>query len=93
MYQSSGQCVLIALDSALLARLIGRLQRYEPNGDANVEWRRDLRGLFMACDMNEITDRLDQIIQLIQEQQAGTGALDDEILQALLRILAAIGAP
>jgi hypothetical protein len=93
MYQSSGQCVLIALDSALLARLMGRLQRYEPNGDANVEWRRDLRGLFMACDMNEITDRLDQIIQLIQEQQAGTGALDDEILQALLRILAAIGAP
>jgi hypothetical protein len=93
MYQSSGQCVLVALDSALLARLVGRLQRYEPNGDANVRWRRDLRGLFMACDMDEITDRLDQIIQLIQNQQVGTGALDDEILQALLQLLAAVGAP
>jgi hypothetical protein len=80
MYQSSGQCVLIALDSALLARLVGRLQRYEPGGESNVQWRRDLRGLFMACELAEITDRLDQIIQLIQEQQPGTGALDDEIL-------------
>jgi len=93
MYQSSGQCVLVALDSALLARLVGRLQRYEPDRESNVEWRRDLRGLFMACDMNEITDRLDRIIQLIQNQQAGTGALDDEILQTLLQILAAVGAP
>jgi len=93
MYQSSDRCVLIALDSALLARLTGRLQRYEPNGESNVEWRRDLRGLFMACDMDEITDRLDQIIQLIQNQQVGTGALDDEILQALLQLLAAVGAP
>jgi len=56
MYQSSDRCVLIALNSALLARLMGRLQRYEPNGESNVEWRRDLRGLFMACDMDEITD-------------------------------------
>jgi len=47
----------------------------------------------MACDMDEITDRLDQIIQLIQNQQVGTGALDDEILQALLQLLAAVGAP
>jgi hypothetical protein len=93
MYQSSGQCVLIALDSALLARLVGRLQRYEPGGESNVQWRRDLRGLFMACELAEITDRLDQIIQLIQEQQPGTGALDDEILQALLQLLAAVGAP
>jgi hypothetical protein len=93
MYQSSGRCVLIALDSALLARLVGRLQRYEPGGESNVQWRRDLRGLFMACELAEITDRLDQIIQLIQEQQPGTGALDDEILQALLQLLAAVGAP
>jgi hypothetical protein len=93
MYQSSDRCVLIALDSALLARLVGRLQRYEPGGESNVQWRRDLRGLFMACELAEITDRLDQIIQLIQEQQPGTGALDDEILQALLQLLAAVGAP
>jgi len=30
MYQSSGQCVLVALDSALLARLVGRLQQISP---------------------------------------------------------------
>jgi len=93
MYQSSGQCVIIALDSALLARLVGRLQRYDPGGESNAQWRRDLRGLFMACDMSDITDRLDQIIQLIENQQPGTGALDDEILDTLLRLLAAVGAP
>jgi len=93
MYQSSGRCVLVALDEALLARLVGRLVRYEPSGDANAQWRRDLRGLFMACDMEEITNRMDQIIDLIQNQQSGTGALDDEILETLLQLLAAVGAP
>jgi hypothetical protein len=51
--------------------------------------RLDIRDLFRGIPMYEILQRLDTIIQLLQEGSANT----DEIEQFLLQIIAALGAP
>lgn len=93
MYGSSGQCVVLAIDKALWHRIAYMVRSYVPDGGINADWQRDLRGLFMACDMEEITDRLDQIIALLQQDVAQPEPLDSDMLQALLQLLAAVGAP
>lgn len=93
MYASSGHCVVLAIDRALWHRIAYMVRSYVPDGGINVDWQRDLRGLVMACDMQEITDRLDQIITLLQQDIAQPEPLDDDMLQALLQLLAAVGSP
>lgn len=91
MYSSAGQCVLLAVDKNLHAHLLGRMFSYEPAGGANEAWRTDLRGLIMACDIEEITTRLDTIISLLEQDAASAEPLDDDILQKLELIVTLLG--
>jgi hypothetical protein len=51
--------------------------------------RLDIRDLFLGVPMREILERLDVIIQLLQDSSDDT----DEVEQLLLQLIAALGAP